>query len=431
MATDPIEEIKQQAYETELALDLGEAIHRLAALPPSVAAPYVTLNLNWEPEGSNPNKRPGHQYFLGYRDQFLQGFTPHTPAYESVSADLDRINAYLDSGVPPEAHGVVIVASSANGVFEALPLGLPVETELVAGPTPALFQLATLMDEHSPYAVLLADQHQAVLTIVSTATPEQSVEVEGSDYPVHQKQGGWSQRRYQDRADERVSAFARGVAEATRRDLDNAGIGMLVLAAAEPVLTALNDEFAEEVKQRIIGTIRLPMEANAQQTIEAAQPVVEQAEREQEARAVQNVHDQAGSGAAGVAGAEETLTALQAGQVMQLVVNDDFKARGWADFTYPLYGVGAPPKTHPAGGDIANIVPIALEEEMVRLAVQQSADIEVVRTAVPPGAQAMEAIREHPRQLPRTQAALKLDQLGGVGAVLRYALAKNQSTANL
>lgn len=430
-ATDPVEEVKQRDYQTGLTLDLVDALKRLAALPPSVAAPYVTLTLSWEPEGSNPNKRPGHQYFLGYRDQFLDQFEPHSPAYESVSPDLDRINAYLDSGVPPEAHGLVVVANSDQGVFETLPLGLPVPNRLATGPTPLLFDLAKMMDEHSPYAVLLADQHQAVLTLVSEATPEHAVEVEGTEYPVHQKQGGWSQRRYQDRADQRIAHFARTVGDETRRELDATGIGMLVVAASEPVLTALNDGFVPEVKERIIGTIRLQMEANPQQIVEAAQPVVEQTEREQEARAVQNVHDQTGSGAAGVAGAEDTLTALQSGQVMQLVMNDDYQAPGWADFTYPLYGVGKLPKQHPAGGDVANIVPIALAEEMVRLAIQEGADIEVVRTAVPAGEQALEAIHEHPGAIPRTQAALKLDALGGVGAVLRYALAENQSTANL
>ena len=431
MATDPVRQIEAHEYESELSLDLPAALRRLAALPPSVEAPYLTLQLDWRPDGNRPNVRSGKVEFDQGVDGFLAGFAPHTPAHESLSADLERIRTYLDGEASAAAQGIVVVACSADDVFEPLPLAFPLPNRTVTGPTPALSVLARVAEDLAPYAVLLADQREATLSLITQATPERRVDVSGTGYPRKQAQGGWSQRRYQARADERVEAFARSVAEETRRFLDEQRVGALVLLGDEVITPALMDSFHQTVTDRLIGTMEFDVRTTEHQVVEATLPLVERAEREREAAAVQAVKDGVGAGGKGVAGPEDTLTALQTGQVMTLVMTDDFAAPGWADFTLPLYGAGDPPAEHPAGGDPANIVPIALEEELVRLAIQTDAEIEIVGTAVPVSAEEQADVRDADAAPPRAEAALALDALGGVGAVLRFALDAGQPTADL
>ena len=55
---------------------------------------------------------------------------------------------------------------------------------------------------------------------------------------------------------------------------------------------------------------------------------------------------------------------------MTLVMNDDFAMDGWADYTLPLYGVGEVPAGHPVEANVANIVPTALADVLVRLALR-------------------------------------------------------------
>ena len=301
----------------------------------------------------------------------------------------------------------------------------------MTGPTPALATLARVAEDLAPYAVLLADQREAALSLITQATPARRVDVEGTDYPRKQSQGGWSQRRYQNRADERVEAFARTVAEETRRFLDEQRVGALALLGDEVITPVLMDAFHQTVTDRIVGTMEFDIRATESQVVEATLPVVAQAEREREAAAVQAVTDGVGAGTTGVAGPDDTLTALQAGQVMTLVMNDDFAAPGWADFSLPLYGVGDPPTEHPAGGDRASIVAVNLEEELVRLAIQTGAAIEIVKTDVPVTAAEQAAVPDAAAALPRSPAALALDALGGVSAVLRFALDVDQPTAEL
>jgi protein required for attachment to host cells len=432
LATDPVLQIREQRHESPFVTDLPAALNRLAALPPSTEAPYLTLSLDWRPEGLRPTLRPGREYFDQNVEEFLAGFPPHAPAHDSLSGDVERIKKYLDDEIDPAVQGLVFIACSAQNVFRPLPLGLPVANRLVTGPTPALRALAHLAEDEPAYAVLLADQRESTLLFVDQAQREQSLEIEATDYPRKQQQGGWSQRRYQNRADERVEAFARTVAEETRKAMDETRIGSLVLAGDERITTTLRDALHQTIRDRIVGEVRLDVRANERDVIDATLPVVEQAEREREADAVRRIQNGAGPGGGAVTGPVDTLTALQTGQVMTLVMNDDFADPGWADFTFPVYGAGEPPPEHPAGGDPANLVPVPLDEELVRLALQIGAEIEIVRTAVPVGLDEQLATPEADAPTPPpAPAARDLDALGGVGALLRYALDADQSTADL
>ncbi|HET7093436.1 MAG TPA: hypothetical protein VFI22_08160, partial [Thermomicrobiales bacterium] len=64
----------------------------------------------------------------------------------------------------------------------------------------------------------------------------------------------------------------------------------------------------------------------------------------------------------------------------------------------------------------------ALEDELIRLALQTDATIELVQSAAPVGADELAHVPEASAPLPRSEAAKELDALGGVGAVFRYEL---------
>ncbi|HEY7031656.1 MAG TPA: Vms1/Ankzf1 family peptidyl-tRNA hydrolase [Thermomicrobiales bacterium] len=431
MAIEPVERIHEQEHDTSLALDLRETLARLAALPPSLDAPYLTVGLDWRPQGESPGVRPPRRHFDDLAEELRGRFGPRGAACDSVSADLDRIAAYLDDELDPAAQGVVFVACAHRGVFEPIPLDVPVATEATTGPTPSLRQLARVVEDFPRYAVVVADQREAILWTIERRTWQRSVEVSGTDYPRKQQQGGWSQKRYQKRADERIEAFAKTVAEETRRVFDSEQIDYLIVGADEIMATQLLSAFHQTVAAKVIRTVSLAITASDADVQAVTEPVVAQAERERELAAVQRVRDGVGAGGKGVAGAEDTLTALQTGQVMTLVMDDDFARPGWADYTMPLYGVGEVPSAHPAGGDATSIVPVALEDELIRLAIQVGAEIEVIQSTVAFNDEEQQRIPDGDGALPRAQAALELDALGGVGGVLRYALDAGQPTADL
>jgi peptide subunit release factor 1 (eRF1) len=197
---------------------------------------------------------------------------------------------------------------------------------------------------------------------------------------------------------------------------------MLIIAGDEVITSALDDALHETVKERIIATIRLDNTSTEQQVIDATQPLVRQEERDREREAVEELQNRIGADAEAVSGAERTLATLQGGRVESLIMVDDLALEGWADFAMGVYGTGQPPAEHPAGGDVADIVPVDLDEELVRLAFLGGADVQIVKTASPDRAADSDSIPVDSASASRSEPAMALDTLGGVGAILRYSI---------
>lgn len=460
MGIDPTQSIREQDREGPLVAPVRKIAERLAGIEPSTDIPYVTVTLDWRVEGTNPGRtpfyregtrpdddklrsqpdrpaeerdeesarrRPARRVFKDQMDELVEARGPHGEVFESLKGDAERISNYLDQEIDPSAKGVFIVSSYAKGVFETILFALPLPTRVCTGPIPALTELARLDEDFPTYAALLADQREATLAVISHGTTDREVILEASGYPRKQAQGGWSQRRYQARADERIEAFARDVAEETRKAMDEGRIDSLVIAGDEVITSALDGELHESVKERVIGTIHLSINSSDSDLVEATMPVALKAERNRELEAVQRASDGIGAGTFGAGGASDVLTALQAGQVQTLVMNDDFEGTGWADFTMPVYGAGDLPTSHPLGGEVSNLVPLDLREEIVRLAVQTGAEVEIVHTAIPDDAEEIDEIPEPGEGPPRSKAARQIDQHGGVAAILRYVIGDEPS----
>jgi hypothetical protein len=61
MATDPIRRIREREHEIPLTFVVRDALNALAQLPPSLDVPYLTVSLDWTPEGADPGREPPPQ----------------------------------------------------------------------------------------------------------------------------------------------------------------------------------------------------------------------------------------------------------------------------------------------------------------------------------------------------------------------------------
>ncbi len=449
MATDPVRGIRRRHLGHAFKLGLDGAIARLADLPPANETPYVTAKVNWEPEGTQPGRQPSDEPVKASQrrqrdasdntepfrparielesagDEILAGFEERTPARDSVEADLKRIQEYLESDLDMAASGAIIVANHGQGVFQTVTLALPIDTELAVAPTPNIRALVRVAEDNEPYAVLQADQHESTLTFFLQNRPVDELAVRATDYPRRQSTGGWSQRRLQQRADERIEAVAREVAEQTRSALKETGVDRLIVAGSEVMTSALDSVWHDEVRELILDTIRVAPDATLHDIAEQVQPILREDERQHELDAVEQAEAAIGMQELGRSGPQAVAAALALGQVETLVMNDDFSAEGWSDPAYNLAGAGDPPAEHPAGGDPAGIMSVELGQELIRLALQSDVLIEVVHT-MPAGEPVLDG---DTGANARSEAARRLDKLGGVAAILRYSIMPNDDTA--
>lgn len=438
MATDPVRGIQSATFETPLDIHTTDPLHHFASLPANLEIPYLTVTLDWTPGFDDPGRQPAQELrpseqrnrpdedpasrrpartWLDKELKALAGsLEPRSDQHAQLEADIERVGAWLDT-VDPSASGVCIVAGP--DLFIPLALGVPIPNAVTYSPLPALDALAHVSEDYATYAVLVADQENAELSFVTQGVRDQAVSLTSTLYPRRQRQGGPNERRYKARADERVAHFARAIAGELQSAFQDDPVEVLFLVGSRVLFDELRNHLSADVSDRIAGVV--PMDLNPwpsiQAVIDATSELDVAAEREREAKAAAQVRELLGQNEA-VAGTVDVLNALQAHQVHQLVMNEDFQETGWADLTLPLYGVGEVPAEHPTGGDPANLVEVQLAEEFVRLVLRSDGQLEMVHVSVPVGAS--ESASRDSGELPRAEAAVQLDEVGGVGAILRY-----------
>lgn len=238
------------------------------------------------------------------------------------------------------------------------------------------------------------------------------------------------ERKALNAAEQQLENFAKAIAAETRRVLDEERVQRLIVAADDQLTATLRDHFPKELDAKVIGTVAADIRATPPDLLALALPVVQAAQRAAEEDVVQRLTTAALSpGGLGVFGVEETLAALQAGQVQALVLADDFHAPGWVDDALDIVGAGAAPTEHPAGGDATSLRTVALTDEMIRLALMTGGDVTFVTTRDG-------EVSEGPNEAEKTRgerpgAAHTLHEHGGVGAILRFRLDEARAVPDL
>lgn len=437
MATDPTRSIQYHDHPSLFDQDADSLLQRLGNEPPQYEVPYLTVTLDWRIEGGSPARRnapetkrsqpsaddggsdrPALTELETELNRLIDAHGPRGAVYDALIASKERILGWLRSDLDPAAQGVYIVAHDPSGVFEATGIGLPLEYSVSLSVEPRIYALVRLLEDFPTYAALLVDQENAELSFVTHGARDRSITLESTGYPRRQSSGGLNQKRYRRRAEERVDAFLRDVVAETEKALTATGVHVLIVAGNDILTTQLAETFADGLQDVSIETIRLDLSVAPHEKIEATLPLAERLERAREADAVARLKNAIGSGNLGVAGAAETLRSLAAGQVRLLVLCDTFSGEGWADYDAQVYGVGDVPTTHPTGGDISRIVAVDLRDELVRLALNTGAEVENVHSAPTVPEEGVPAAGQNAL----SDASAELTELGGVGAVLRYAV---------
>jgi peptide chain release factor subunit 1 len=299
-------------------------MRRLAEIE-STQAPVLSVYLDVRPEahGERPAERVA---FTALRERLrgIEGtIEPGSPALDSFRSDVARLGELADDDAFRSAEGLAVFACSDAGLWETFSANVPFETEVSAGPTADLFQLARLLDEHTGAVVAVLDTNTLRLFVTRRGG---LVERHGRDEPSeeHERhdQGGWSQARYQRHIDEQDRRFAKEAAEAITALVDRERATRLVLAGEERAMSVLMDALPERIKDLAAGVEHLPLRAGRDEVEAEIRPLLEQVDRDASTSVADRAIAGVRAGELGVAGVEPTMQALEAGQVHELVLLD-------------------------------------------------------------------------------------------------------------
>jgi len=129
--------------------DVRRALRALAELEPG-ELPVLSVYLDMRPHatGESPALRAGTVILKNRLRPIEKTFLPRGLELESIRADAERIDRYLEDEYDVAADGLALFACAGRGLFEGIEAGVPFENQVTVAPQPDLFQLARLVDEH-------------------------------------------------------------------------------------------------------------------------------------------------------------------------------------------------------------------------------------------------------------------------------------------
>jgi peptide chain release factor subunit 1 len=302
---------------------LQELTRRLAEVE-SPEAPVLSIYLDVRPEvhGEAPARRP---QFVVIRDQLRRvagTYRPHSPARSSFDADTERILRYLDDGDFDGVEGVGLFACHAAGLWDEVRSPIPFEVQASAAPTADLFQLATLLADSEAAVVALVDSNTCRLFATRRgALREQPGPDEPPDEHRRHDQGGWSQARYQRHIDMQDKRFAAEAAAAIEKLVDEINARHLVLAGDERTLPVLQAELSPRMVALVEAVEHIGMRTGANEVAREVEPILAAIRRAEEEEVADRVIGAVRSGDLGAAGIDAVASALELGQVHELVID--------------------------------------------------------------------------------------------------------------
>lgn len=281
----------------------------LAASP----GPYASVYLTTEAAVENAGPR------VEQRWKTVRASLAQDGADEQVLAAVD--------GVVPGSHlqgQALAVIADTTGVRHVEHHPEPLPGDIARwGALPSLLPLLEWRQVSPPHVVVIADRQGADLVAVRRDGPDLRREVGGDDYPLRKVgPGGWSQRRFQQRAENTWEDNADDVAEQLVELVDRVHARLVVLAGDVRALQMLRDAVPDRVAALLSDVGGGRSADGSGPAIETeVDRVVRERVAEHTAEVLEKFAEERGQRDRAVEGAAATLGALALGQVEGLLVD--------------------------------------------------------------------------------------------------------------
>jgi peptide subunit release factor 1 (eRF1) len=371
---------------------LRAQVEKLAAYEPQ-SVPVVSLYLNLAPD---QHGRDNYDAFV--RKAFaehLKAFKESSAERASLERDQERISTYLSEEVNRAANGLALFASSGAGeFFEAMQLDVPLEEHwFFLGSVPHLYPLAKIIDQYPRYASVLLDTNRARIFVFGLGAVERREQVTNPK-TRRNSMGGWSQARYQRRAENVHLHHVKEVVETLDTIVQQDRIEHIILAGDDVVIPLLRAQLPKHLESRVVDVLALERDLGEDDIVDATLGVLRQKDAETDAERVQELIGAWQGSGLGVVGPAGTLKALQMGQVDELLISgtpQHLRATRLPDDAAP-----GQVKVETSAVSDASEAQLKLADELVTRAQQTGARVRVI---------------EDPELL---------EEFGGVGALLRF-----------
>ena len=345
----------------------------------SDGAPIVSLYMELTPES-----RIGDTWttvFKDLRDRALSSCgRDHTP---SVKAELDRIEAALQSGLPRTGRGVAFFASESLGLFRQLGTAIELPNAVHLDRNPYVRPLARIRDENDRFVIALLSAHKSRFFFAQIGLVEEVYELDGEELAV--TDFATKDQRQDIKADLRKTQ-AQKSAHALQLITETLGARHVVYSAPADMEADFLDRLDQATRQRVAASFACDTNASTAEVAAAAEPVQREVEAREELETIGKVEELLSTRA--VVGIDDTLDMLNQQRVMTLLVDDDVQISGGIASVSGMLTTESSGTYAATGGSIEPVEDLV--EHMLDKAMAQGASLELVRSEP-----AKEALRKH------------------------------------
>jgi peptide chain release factor subunit 1 len=306
----------------------------------------------------------------------------------ALREDVERVREVLEGANIAQngTRAVAVYACGPEDLLEVVRLRRPVDNKVVVNDTPWLEPLV-VQGTDEMWMVLLTNRRAARLFFGPGEGLEETDRFVDDVHSQHD-QGGWSQMRYQRSVDKEVSDHLQHAADLAFDLYKQRGADRVLVGAPEELITEFTHKLHPYLLERVVGKISVDIEnASLDDVCAAAHTEITAHQMRSEREALDRLQQGVGTGGRGAAGIAQVLDALNQARVETLLISEHFEASGRVDLQAGLLL----PVDAEQGEPVENIVEPAIEK-----AIEQSANALVVRHHT------------------------DLEELGGIGAVLRF-----------
>jgi peptide subunit release factor 1 (eRF1) len=297
----------------------------------------------------------------------------------ALREDLKRIKAFLGSPDAPfkGARALAVFCSSRDDLFETVQLTRPVPARVVIDRSPYVEPMIEVVQRRR-WLVALVNRR---IAMVLAGSPEDLTERQRREDDVHGQhdQGGWSQANYERSVEKDVDDHLKETAELVARQWRSERFDRLALGGPEEIVPRFESFLPEELRAaQVPERVDVDLSSAGDTEIRAAVDRLASADATRlERAALDTLAERLGAGGRAVAGAADTLEALNERRVETLLLEPNFDGSAGrcpscgllvldGDGTCPADGTELQPIEH-------------LREAVVEAAVSQDAEVMAIR----------------------------------------------------
>ena len=307
--------------------------------------------------------------------------------------EADKIHQCAVDAAKEEKQAIAVFSCHELSFFETVVLPATLDNLIVIDYSPFILPLAELTEEYEPFAIVLADHHEARMYIV-TATEIAALKRLTKDIHRRTNKGGWSQMRYQRRRQNQVLQFCKEIVGELNQLLEQESVRRIILGGDKEIIAQLRSVMPRQMQIKVVDSLPIDMDISDEQMLQQIFPAFWASERREEMELVEQLKDAKLGHGLGVSGLSETLEAVQLGKAELVLINKDLETvLGWRCANCGYIGISDVKRCPYCEG---NVNQINVLEELIEVGSAFQTAFEFV---------------EHNDLLQR---------MGGIGALLRY-----------